>query len=116
MNGFERWRQRARKPARCVSECLPLPIGRLTITEEANQLLADAGTSAEELLARHQGGDWGDVAPDEWQENDERACSPSYSRTAVVSVYALPDIGRQQVIVCTDVRWEGTVVCLINQY
>ena len=39
-------------------------------TPAAIQALAEAQVAREDLLRRHFAGDWGDVNPDDWQEND----------------------------------------------
>jgi len=46
------------------------PLGQTVATQGALETLAATGTSPTELLARHQKGDWGDVPPEDAQENE----------------------------------------------
>lgn len=55
-------------------------------TPAAIQALAAAQVTREDLLRRHFSGDWGDVDPDDGQEND-RALDTGAS---VLSAYVLP--------------------------
>jgi hypothetical protein len=41
-------------------------LGQLVATLGALALLTDAGENPAELLACHQGGDWGEVVPEEY--------------------------------------------------
>ena len=45
-------------------------LGELVATPGALALLADAHTNPAELLTRHQGGDWGEVPPEDARENE----------------------------------------------
>lgn len=46
-------------------------LGQVVITSTANQILDRCGTRAEDLLARHQAGDWGDITAQERQINND---------------------------------------------
>ena len=46
-----------------------LPLGALLATPGALRLLVRAGVSPTMLLARHASGDWGDVPPEDADEN-----------------------------------------------
>lgn len=56
-----------RSPARAA---LRVPLGRLTATPKALELLNDKGINPVTLLARHHRGDWGDLDAADWQRND----------------------------------------------
>lgn len=45
------------------------PLGRIMATPGALSLLAATYTDPAELLARHQGGDWGEISPEDAREN-----------------------------------------------
>ncbi len=57
-----------RSPARAP---LRVPLGRLTATPKALELLKDQGINPVTLLSRHHRGDWGDLDADDWQRNDQ---------------------------------------------
>jgi hypothetical protein len=46
------------------------PLGQTVATPGALLALEDAGDSPAVFLARHQSGDWGEVCPEDQQEND----------------------------------------------
>jgi hypothetical protein len=46
-------------------------LGEVLVTPRASQALAASSQSLDELLARHQSGDWGDVSAAERRLNDE---------------------------------------------
>ena len=49
---------------------LPLEPGRLLATPGALEALEEAGETALPYLSRHCAGDWGEVAKEDWQENE----------------------------------------------
>jgi len=46
-------------------------LGKVVVTTKAAEVLSRAGWKCEELAARHQQGDWGDVTDAERQLNDD---------------------------------------------
>ena len=46
------------------------PLGQTVATPGALRVLGATGTSPSALLTRHQMGDWGDVSPEDAQENE----------------------------------------------
>ena len=52
---------------------LTLPLGKVLVTESAKSILRFSGEEAGSFLARHRRGDWGDVTPEEWFQNDAAA-------------------------------------------
>jgi hypothetical protein len=48
-------------------------LGEVVVTASARSILRFSGETPEAFLARHQRGDWGDVTPEEWFENDAAA-------------------------------------------
>ena len=61
-------------------------LGQIVITPKAGELLRHAGHTPQELLVRHQSGDWGDVTDDERRLNEEGLTKP----LNLVSNYKLP--------------------------
>jgi len=63
------------KPTRsdmiAIREKKQFPLGQVVITPPAEALLQEAGKTHKEFLDRHAGGDWGDVAGDDWATNDD---------------------------------------------
>jgi len=60
--GFEFSAQRRRRGE--------FPLGQTVATPGALEVLTATGTSPTELLTRHQRGDWGDVPPEDAEENE----------------------------------------------
>lgn len=46
-------------------------LGQVVITPPAEALLQEAGKTHKEFLDRHAGGDWGEIPPDDWANNDD---------------------------------------------
>ncbi len=46
------------------------PLGQVVATPGALEALGEAGQTPWALLQRHQAGDWGEVPPEDQQEND----------------------------------------------
>jgi hypothetical protein len=47
-----------------------LELGRTLATPGALAALEEAGETPDQFLRRHELGDWGDVGPEDWQENE----------------------------------------------
>ena len=62
-------------------------LGQIVITPKAGELLRESGHTPQELLARHQSGDWGDVTEEERKLNEEGLAKP----LNVISNYHLPN-------------------------
>ncbi len=57
-------------------------IGRVVVTPKASEALRACGQSADDLLSRHQSGDWGDAS-----EGEQCLNKDGFSRGSIVSVY-----------------------------
>lgn len=86
------------------------PLGKVTVTELAASTLRDSGQRAEELLERHQAGDWGDVS-DETRANNEEAVE---SGGRIESVYHTRNT--EKVLVVTDPDRSMTEVLLPQEF
>ncbi len=62
-------------------------IGQVVITPAASAALESAGATLEDLLARHQAGDWGDVSPHEQRVND-RGLIEQFNLQSAYAVHA----------------------------
>ncbi len=49
---------------------MKFPLGRIVATPGALAALEEAGDTPASLLDRHAAGDWGDVGPEDWRENE----------------------------------------------
>lgn len=72
--------------SRASDVCLmKFSLGQIVITPKATELLSAAQQRPEDLLNRHQQGDWGDISDEEKRLNDEGLVRP----LNLVSVYRL---------------------------
>ncbi len=61
-------------------------LGQVVVTPTACQVLSGCGKTAEDLLARHQQGDWGEISPLERKINDDGVASSM----SIISSYSVP--------------------------
>lgn len=80
-------------------------LGQVLATHGALNALAAAGRTPEEFLARHQVGDWGDLTPEDVQEN-ELALQQGYR---LLSAYPLGNDVRIWLIT----EWDGSATTLL---
>lgn len=81
-------------------------VGEIVVTPAASEALAANGKTLDELLARHQAGDWGDVSEQVRGVND-RGLVEQFN---LYSTYVMPD-GRRLVIV-TNCQRTATMIHL----
>ncbi|MCH8922255.1 MAG: hypothetical protein IIA67_03780 [Planctomycetes bacterium] len=62
-------------------------LGKLVVTPNAAEVMANSGSSSDEVLARHAQGDWGEVSEQE-REINERGLSEQFN---LVSNYRMSD-------------------------
>lgn len=84
------------------------PLGLLYITPTAAEAVDQADIG--QALARHSRGDWGDVVPDDWFENDYALAA----RSRLFSVYHAGD-GRKFWVI-TEADRSATTVLLPEDY
>ena len=72
-----------------MSHAVPVKftLGRVVVTPRASELLGKFGQSPDDLLARHQAGDWGTITDQQRQINEE-GLSASLN---LVSAFPTPD-------------------------
>jgi hypothetical protein len=69
-------------------------VGEIIVTPAANDALATNGLTLDDLLARHQAGDWGDVSA-QIREVNQRGLVERFN---LHSTYRMPD-GRRVIVV-----------------
>lgn len=84
-------------------------VGEVILTPAASAALEANGQTLAELLARHQAGDWGDVA-DHVCAFNARALVEQFN---LQSTYAVAD--GQRLVVMTNRQWDVTMVHLDQQ-
>jgi len=89
----------------------PLPLGKVVATPGAMQTLEAAGVAPEQLLQRHQSGDWGDV------DTGDRAANRQalLVRERLLSAYILPTTGAC-VWIITEADRSVTTLLLPEEY
>ncbi len=53
-----------------ATDMVALELGQIVATPGALQAMNEAGEVPLTFLARHEAGDWGEVDPEDWQENE----------------------------------------------
>ena len=81
-------------------------VGEVVVTPAASAALAAHGKRVDDLLARHQAGDWGDVT-DQVREVNERALAERFN---VQSIYAVAN--GQRLVVVTNRDRSRTMIHL----
>ena len=86
------------------------PMGRVVATPGVLDALAAAAVDPAALLARHVVGDWGDLAEEDWKEN-EFSLNRGFR---LLSSYCLPDGGKVWII--TEADRSATTLLLPSEY
>jgi hypothetical protein len=87
-----------------------VPLGRVVATPGALQAFAVAAENYFLYLARHAGGDWGDVCPEDAQANDESLRGGK----RLLSAYTLH--GGTRVWIITEADRSSTCILLPEEY
>ncbi len=85
------------------------PLGRVVATPGALNALAMAGQDPAELLERHQGGDWGEVPPEDARENYRSVAND----WRVLSSYTA---GPARIWIITEADRSSTCLLLPHEY
>ena len=86
-------------------------LGQPVATPGALALLADAGENPAEFLARHQGGDWGEVPPEDARENELSVLRGF----RILSSYQVGE-GSKRVWIITEADRSSTCILLPEEY
>ena len=84
-------------------------LGQIVATPGALELLDRAAVNAAELILRHQSGDWGNVPPDDAEENDRAVVNGS----RILSSYP---VGEDRIWIITEADRSSTTMLLPDEY
>jgi hypothetical protein len=87
-----------------------LDVGRMVATPGSLKALTEAEQTPLEFLSRHMNGDWGEVCPEDWAEND-RSVHEGYR---ILSAYTLKTGVRIWII--TEADRSATTILLPDEY
>lgn len=85
-------------------------LGRVVATPGAVAALENLGESALVFLARHAQGDWGDVPPEDWEENEFSV----RNELRLLSAYTLED--KTKIWIITEADRSVTTILLPEEY
>lgn len=85
------------------------PLGHLVATPGALELLDRAAVNAAELVQRHQSGDWGNVPPEDAEENDLSVVNGC----RILSSYT---VGDERIWIITEADRSSTTLLLPEEY
>ena len=86
------------------------PLGRMLATPGALQALTDAGETGLPYLARHQGGDWGEIDEQDKAENELSVSR----RLRIMSAYHLST--GEKIWIITEADRSATTILLPDDY
>ena len=89
----------------------PLPLGRVLVTPAAEGALKAAGVPLQDLLRRHVRGDFGEITPEEREENERNAREGGQITSVYTIGHSLPP---SQVMILSGAP-EGAVVILLGE-
>ena len=93
------------KPTNPTPEICLFPLGKIVATPGALDLLDRTATNAQDLFQRHQHGDWGNVPPDDAEENIAAVVAGS----RILSSYHLNATDRLWIMT----EWDRSVTTLL---
>jgi len=91
------------------SRAIYFPLGQIVATPGALELLDRGAANAAELLQRHQNGDWGNVPPEDAEENDKSVAS----NLRILSSYT---VANERIWIITEADRSSTTLLLPNEY
>lgn len=103
---------RSTVPMQDIHITVPLfPLGLCVGTPGAKKVLEELGVDPDELLIRHQMGDWGPLCEDDWQEN-------LLAVARGLRVFSIYRVGpeQQQVWIITEADRSATTILLPEEY
>lgn len=93
-----------------IREKKQFPLGQVVVTPPAEALLKEAGKTHKEFLDRHAAGDWGEIPPDDWANNDDGI----NSKGMLHSVYKVR--GQDCIWIITEPDRSATTILLPDDY
>lgn len=91
------------------SKTISFPLGQIVATPGALEVLDQAAVNAVELLQRHQCGDWGNVPPEDAEENDHSVVNGN----RILSSYP---VGEDRIWIITEADRSSTTLLLPDEY
>jgi hypothetical protein len=92
-----------------ATKTICFPLGNLVATPGALELLDRYAVNASELLLRHQRGDWGNVPPEDAEENEHSVANGN----RILSSYP---IGDERIWIITEADRSATTLLLPEEY
>lgn len=86
------------------------PLGQIVATPGALEALEHAAINAADLIRRHQSGDWGNVPPEDAEENNKSVANG----WRILSSYAISD--DQNIWIITEADRSVTTLLLPKEY
>ncbi|MDD4913359.1 MAG: type I restriction endonuclease subunit M [Sideroxydans sp.] len=97
------------EPTKLSSKTICFPLGQIVATPGALELFDRGAVNAADLIRRHQSGDWGNVPPEDAEEN-ERSIVNGFR---ILSSYL---IGEERIWVITEADRSSTTLLLPEEY
>ena len=91
------------------SKTICFPLGRIVATPGALDVLDRGAVNAAELLQRHQSGDWGNVPPEDAEENELSIVNGN----RILSSYS---VGEDRIWIITEADRSSTTLLLPEEY
>ncbi len=91
------------------SKTIYFPLGQIVATPGALELLDRGAVNASDLLQRHQRGDWGNVPPEDAEENEFSVASGC----RILSSYL---VGKDRIWIITEADRSSTTLLLPDEY
>lgn len=91
------------------SRLICFPLGQIVATTGALNLLDRAAVNAADLLKRHQSGDWGNVPPEDAEENELSVVNGN----RILSSYS---VGDERLWIITEADRSSTTLLLPEEY
>ena len=91
------------------SKTICFPLGQIVATPGALDVLDRGAVNAAELLRRHQSGDWGNVPPEDAEENELSIVN----NNRILSSYS---VGENRIWIITEADRSSTTLLLPEEY
>ena len=91
------------------SKTICYPLGKIVATPGALDVLDRGGVNAADLLHRHQSGDWGNVPPEDAEENELSVVNGN----RILSSYP---VGNDRIWIITEADRSSTTLLLPEEY
>jgi hypothetical protein len=84
-------------------------LGQLAMTQGVQEVVVREGFSPLEFLMRHQAGDWGEMCPSDWSQNNRGISTDPEERGRLMSAYTTP--GGTKIWIITE--WDRSVTTIL---